>query len=313
MTSRDLPEQLGRDSGVSDRGRSVLGEIASQPECWTIGVDRREEAAAVLPQSGERVALIGCGTSFHIAAALAVARESAGHGETDAFPASELPSRPYDAVVAITRSGTTTEVLEALSRLASPVRKIVVTTAPTLPVAELADGLLILDYADEKSVVQTRFATTVLSVVRAHLGHDLGPVIDQAATVLAAELNDEWIDRSHYVFLGREWAVGIAGEGALKVREAASAWSEVYPAMEYRHGPLSVASAETLVWCFGDEDQSLVTDIERAGATVVGSTLDPQADLVRVQRVAVATALARGLDPDRPRHLNRSVVLTGRG
>jgi glucosamine 6-phosphate synthetase-like amidotransferase/phosphosugar isomerase protein len=33
------------------------------------------------------------------------------------------------------------------------------------------------------------------------------------------------------------------------------------------------------------------------------------AELVRVQRLAVALALARGLDPDHPRHLARSVVL----
>jgi CRISPR-associated protein Cas5a/b/c len=42
---------------------------------------------------------------------------------------------------------------------------------------------------------------------------------------------------------------------------------------------------------------------------VVGR-LDPQAELVVAQRVAVATALRRGLDPDHPRNLTRSVVLT---
>jgi glucosamine 6-phosphate synthetase-like amidotransferase/phosphosugar isomerase protein len=41
----------------------------------------------------------------------------------------------------------------------------------------------------------------------------------------------------------------------------------------------------------------------------VESALDPLADLVRVQRLAVARAAARGLDPDLPRHLTRSVVL----
>ena len=40
------------------------------------------------------------------------------------------------------------------------------------------------------------------------------------------------------------------------------------------------------------------------------SGLDPLADLIRVQRLAVARATARGLDPDSPRHLTRSVVLT---
>jgi fructoselysine-6-P-deglycase FrlB-like protein len=41
----------------------------------------------------------------------------------------------------------------------------------------------------------------------------------------------------------------------------------------------------------------------------VGSGLDPLAELVRAQRLAVAVAAARSLDPDRPRHLTRSVIL----
>ena len=36
---------------------------------------------------------------------------------------------------------------------------------------------------------------------------------------------------------------------------------------------------------------------------------DPLAELVRVQMIAVAAARARGLDPDRPRNLARSVIL----
>ena len=41
------------------------------------------------------------------------------------------------------------------------------------------------------------------------------------------------------------------------------------------------------------------------------TTLDPLADLVRAQRLAVELAKNRGLDPDQPRNLTRSIVLTG--
>ena len=134
---------------------------------------------------------------------------------------------------------------------------------------DVTDELLVLDYADEQSVVQTRFATTVLTVARAHIGHDLGPVVEQARAVVAADLDDELVDRPHYVFLGRGWAVGVAREAALKVQEAAAAWSEAYPALEYRHGPLSAADENTVVWLFGVDDDVLVNDIKRTGATVV--------------------------------------------
>jgi fructoselysine-6-P-deglycase FrlB-like protein len=289
----------------------VLAEIASQPDCWERALQSGDEAAKVLPSSGERVAVTGCGTSWHVAAAIAAAREAAGHGETDAFPSSELPTRSYDAVLAVSRSGTTTEVLEALRRVPDSVRKIGITAAPTAPIRDAADQLLVLDYADEESVVQTRFATTVLAVARAHIGHDLEPVVRQARQAVAADLDELLVDRPHYVFLGRGWAVGIAREAALKVQETSAAWSESYPALEYRHGPLSAATVSSVVWLFGLDDDALVHDIERTGATVVVGELDPQADLVLVQRLAVATAQRRGLDPDRPRHLARSVVHIG--
>ncbi len=295
---------------MSGPGAHVTSEIASQPECWATALRGAGEATKILPAKGERVAMIGCGTSLHLATAIAAAREAAGHGETDAFTASELPPRDYDALVAISRSGTTTEVRDAVERAPSSTRKVAVTTDPGTPIAQLCDDVLVLDYADEVSIVQTRFATTVLTVFRSLVGHDLGPVVEQAAQAVDAELDEQLIDRSHLVFLGRGWSCGVAAEAALKVREAASAWSESYAALEYRHGPLSAATPESLVWLFGVRDDALVADIAVSGATVVVGRLDPQAELVVAQRVAVATARRRGLDPDHPRNLTRSVVLT---
>jgi fructoselysine-6-P-deglycase FrlB-like protein len=289
----------------------VWQEIASQPDCWARALQASDEAAKVLPRRGERVAVTGCGTSWHVAAAIAAAREAAGHGETDAFPASALPARAYDAVLAVSRSGTTTEVLDALKNVPGPVRKIGITAAAATPIRDAVDDLLVLGYADEQSVVQTRFATTVLTLARAHIGHDLAPVVAQAKAALAAALDERLVDRPHYVFLGGGWATGVAREAALKVQETGAAWSEAYPALEYRHGPLSAATEQSVVWLLGVTDEALVRDIRRTGATVVTAGRDPQAELVLIQRLAVTTAQARGLDPDRPRYLARSVVLTG--
>lgn len=302
-------ESEPQDRRVHQGDAHVLAEIASQPDCWARALQASDEAVKVLPGRGERVAIIGCGTSWHVAAAIAAAREDAGEGETDAFPASELPVRAYDAVLAISRSGTTTEVLDALTNVPAPVRKIGITADAATPIRDTVDQLLVLDYADEESVVQTRFATTVLTVARAHIGHDLAPVVEQARAAVAAELEDHLVDRPHYVFLGRGWATGVAREAALKVEETGAAWSEAYPGLEYRHGPLSAATGETVVWLLGVADDTLTRDIGRTGASVVAADRDPQAELVLVQRVAVASAQARGLDPDRPRYLTRSVML----
>ncbi|MDR1188194.1 MAG: hypothetical protein LBK95_12195, partial [Bifidobacteriaceae bacterium] len=81
-------------------GLYVTDEIASQPECWVRAAELAPRAQG-LPQPGEKVAVIGCGTSWFIAMAYAALREQAAQGWTDAFTASELPlDRDYDHVVA---------------------------------------------------------------------------------------------------------------------------------------------------------------------------------------------------------------------
>jgi glutamine---fructose-6-phosphate transaminase (isomerizing) len=282
-------------------------EIATQPDCW-----RRAATVptAGLPRPGERVAVVGCGTSWFMAMAYAARREAAGQGETDAFQASEFPRRRYDRVVAITRSGTSTEVLDALRQVPEGTHRVAVTAVAGEPVDTLAETRLLLDFADERSVVQTRFPTTVLALARAAFGEDLSHLIADGRAALDAPLPADPAAIDHLVFLGTGWTVGLAHEAALKVREAAQAHSESYPAMDFRHGPVAVAGARSLVFSFGAVPLGLDDVGRTAGATTYRDDRDPLAQLVLAQRFALALAAHRGLDPDRPRLLTRSVVLT---
>ncbi|HTU28521.1 MAG TPA: SIS domain-containing protein [Solirubrobacteraceae bacterium] len=291
-------------------------EITSQPEMWERTAALLPAVAERLPAPGRRLAIIGCGTSYFIAQAIATLRESKGQGETDAFVASEMPlTRDYDEVLAISRSGTTTEVVRALDALPAAMPSLVICAVADTPVVQAADDSVLLDFADEHSIVQTRFATSVLALMRAHLGEDLAAVVAQARTALTPATVDQpqsphdATDFEQFVFLGHEWSVGVAHEAALKFREASLSWAESYPAGEYRHGPISVAGPRTLVWLIGTHDDSLIFDIQATGATVRVAAADPMAELVTIQLTAVALAQARGLDPDNPQHLTRSVVL----
>ncbi|MFF2330631.1 MULTISPECIES: SIS domain-containing protein [unclassified Streptomyces] len=285
-------------------------ETASQPECWRRAADLAPSQSAALPAAGERIAVVGCGTSFYMAQAYAALREDSGQGESDAFAASEFPlGRRYDRVVALTRSGTTTEVLDLLNRLRGVTRTVAITADPNTPVMTSADDVVVLDFADEKSVVQTRFATTALTLLRAHLGLHTDAAVRDAETALAEPLPEGLLDCTQFTFLGRGWTAGLANEAALKMKEASLSWTESYPAMEYRHGPISIATTDTATWMFGTAPEGLAEQVTSTGARWLESGLDPLAELVRVQRLAIARAAARGLDPDSPRHLTRSVVL----
>ena len=305
----------------------VDAEITSQPDCWRRAAALAATSATALPRPGERVAMVGCGTSWFMGMAYAALRERAGHGETDAFQASEFPlDRPYDRVVAISRSGTTTEVLDLLAALRGRRPATLLVGDPDSPAVALATETVALPFADERSVVQTRFATSVLALLRAHLGTEVSTLAADAEVAVRAPLPFDPERVEQITFLGRGWTIGIAHEAALKCREAATCWAEAYPAMDYRHGPISIAAPGRLVWAFGEVPAGLVEDIAATGAAFVHSRtngaytvlggwsagrppLDPMADLILAQRFAVALAARRGLDPDAPRHLTRSVVL----
>jgi fructoselysine-6-P-deglycase FrlB-like protein len=287
-------------------------ELRSQPETWARAASLRAEQA-LLPVSGERVAVVGCGTSWFMAQSYAVLREAAGHGVTDAYAASEAAvDRDYDAIVALSRSGTTTEVIELIDGLRGRSRRprtIAVVGAAETPLLGLVDDAVLLAFADETSVVQTRFATTALALMRASLGHDLGPAIEQAAAALDEELDDALVSADQYSFLGSGWTVGLAHEAALKMREASQSWTESYPAKEYRHGPIAIAAPGRVTWMLGDSPAGLAQDVAATGARFEDAPIDGLADLVRAQRVALERARRAGLDPDRPRNLTRSVIL----
>jgi fructoselysine-6-P-deglycase FrlB-like protein len=296
--------------GVSAIG-SIDAEVASQPACWLRAAGLASGVGGLLPAPGERVAVTGCGTSWFIAQAYAALREESGQGETDAFAASEMPvRRHYDRVVVLSRSGTTTEILQLLDRLDGAVPTVAITADAQTPVAGVAGATIALDFADERSVVQTRFATTELALLRAHLGQDMTAVAAAAQTALAEPLPAALTGARQFTFLGTGWTCGLANEAALKLREAAGMWTEAYPAMEYRHGPISVTGPGSVVWLLGPAPDGLPAEVAAAGGLAWQSDRDPLAELVVVQRLAATVARARGLDPDRPRNLTRSVILT---
>ena len=292
----------------------LSAEVAGQPSDWEAVTARLSEFAARLPSRGARVAVLGSGTSYYMAQAYAARRELSGHGETDAFPASEHRLwRGYDAALVVSRSGTTTEAVDVLTLLKGrdiPTTAIVAT--PGTPVAQLADHAIELPEVDERSVVQTRFATSTLALLRASLGDDLAAAADDARAVLDEDEADclaGVAEAEQLTFLGRGWTIGLAEEAALKLRESAQFWTEAYPAMEYRHGPVSIATSGRAVWALGDVPDGLADQVAATGAHFEHRSIDPLAELVRVHRLCLRKARDNDLDPDRPRHLTRSVIL----
>lgn len=86
-------------------------------------------------------------------------------------------------------------------------------------------------------------------------------------------------------------------------------WSDAYLPTEYRHGPISTSAPGRAVWALGPLIADFESDVAATGAHLEHRDLDPVADLLRVQTLCLLRATDRGIDPDQPRNLTRSVIL----
>lgn len=294
---------------------SLDSEIYSQPDCWSAAVEDAPRHAASLPEPGERVAVIGCGTSRYIARAYAFLREEAGQGETDAWPGGEARlRRDYDRLLVICRSGTTTEILSTLDKYRADGGRApatIITSSPGTPVHERGETITLAEF-DDASVTMTRFATSVLALLRTHLGEDLTDAIADAKAILA-EAADAGLaavrDAGQITFVGMGLGAALADEAALKLRECTRSWAEAYHATEYRHGPISIAEPGRAVWALGPLIPGFERDVTATGAHLEHRDVDPMAELVRVHLLCLLRADDLGLDPTNPRNLTRSVIL----
>lgn len=300
------------NDSTTGSGATTRAELSSQPDIWAQALDLADAHRALLPTAGEKVLVVGCGTSYYMGDSYAFLRNDAGLGRTRAAIPRELDWIDDDEhIIVISRSGTTADVVELVERYRDTHRITAILGDTDTPLGRLcAERTVHLGFADEKSVVQTRFATTGLTVLRASIDQVSPSLVDDGRTALTAELPADPASVQHIVFLGHRWTVGIAQEAALKVRESAGFWTEAYSVWEYQHGPISCAGPNSLVWFLGEAPEVVVADVRSTGASVFHADIDPQANLPLVHRLAVDIAALRGRNPDTPPFLNRSVLVT---
>ena len=213
---------------------------------------------------------------------------------------------------------------------------------------EVADVTILSPEGSEESVVMTKSYSSMLvafeylanlvatgdesTATLDGLATESQSVLDQAEPI-AEELGRQ-TDLEKSFFLGTGEYYGLALEGMLKFEEMTLSWTKAYPSLEFRHGPQSIAGEDTLVTMLvperrADLHRGLIEDIGDLGATrfLIGteSALDgleaearitvPQRDVGQtalhappLQYLAYYRAVARGLNPDRPKNLSQVVT-----
>jgi glutamine---fructose-6-phosphate transaminase (isomerizing) len=372
MVRRRVLKQSGQDlrggtSASRVAGQQTLQEILSQPAAWMETARQFEQNAELVGafegfSPREPWLFVACGSSYYLSWTIAAQWAKLLQVACTAVPASELLFGPHEVmqrtgarqVVFVSRSGKTTEVLRAAEwlRANASVRTLGVTCSSDSVLEELCTHTLKLPWADEKSMVMTRSFTSILLLFErlgakfageAGLASALGGLPEKAARWL--DVNADKIRAfgtkrpfADFAFLGQGAHYWLAQEAALKLTEMSSSYAQAYHTMEFRHGPKSIASKDTLItFLLSDaaveEESSLVEELKELGAAtfVVANRATPawrrEADLlielgleepeyarmamtaIPAQLLGLAVGLRKGLNPDVPKNLTRAVVL----
>ncbi|MCL2843233.1 MAG: SIS domain-containing protein [Oscillospiraceae bacterium] len=252
------------------------------------------------------------------------------------------------AVVCISRSGRTSELIKALDALkAEDVSMSVfsLVAADNTPMEKLSDLTLATPWAFDESVCQTRTVTNFYfmgAYIFARLTNDQATLDDlqyllksgstflAPAEALAKKLAAQpW---SRAVVLADAELEGLAEEGALVFKEVCQLPANYYHALDARHGPIVLFGEQTLIlFALGtgcELERNLVKDLRAKGAPVVVFSDEPIADVSDISFGRSLTQMAKGIpfillcqlmayekskitgaDPDKPTGLDAWVAL----
>lgn len=350
---REVPADAYAHQG--DFPHFTIKEIHDQPAVIERLLERQGDVVplAEAMRRHRHLLLTGCGSALYAASLGAEWLRHATDAWVDVVPASEIDDSvrhmgPETLVIALTQSGETADVVDALHvarRWGAATATIINTESST--VAGMVETVVPILAGVERSVLATKsflaMAVRLLQLaetlrggldaaqqaVSSALPVIRGVLADARVTELVARVAEE----EHILTLGKGMGRPVAQEAALKIKEGSYVHAEAYLTGELKHGPLALVREGTPVMLFATSDKEMASAriaarevMSRGGWTIgVGefsegecsavmripdmSVATPLIQLVFAQRFAYELALARSVDPDFPRNLAKSVTV----
>ncbi len=335
----------------SSLDNATFREITSQTPAWQEALEVTCRASLPQPGDYEQALFTGCGSTFYLSLSAAALFQQLTGCSARAVPAGELLLNPRTVLtgrktllVAVSRSGTTTETVRAVEefRLEERGRVVVISNNEGL-LAGMGDSQLIIPGGREESVAQTRSFASMYVAATAFAARSAGrddllksmAGLPEEGERLIAEYEalarrlgtDLEVDR--FYFLGSGPQYGLACEASLKMKEMTLTHSEPFHFFEFRHGPKAMVTGSTVVVglvsesnasrevCVLNEMQALggrTVQLAQSGAEVALQSQVPECVrgvlyLPFLQLMAFHRSLGKGLNPDRPKNLTAVVRL----
>jgi glucosamine--fructose-6-phosphate aminotransferase (isomerizing) len=318
--------------------------------------------------NADRVVIVACGTSYHAGLIGRYVIENWARVPVEMDVASEYRYRDpvlrkNDIVIGITQSGETADTLAAMRMAREAGAKVVaVTNIMGSRATRDSDAVLFtragleIGVAATKTFVSQVAAMYLIALKLAELKGELGA--DERREIIselrklphylqemipgdderARKIAEHWWDADFFLYLGRHVGLGVALEGALKLKEVSYIPTDAYAAGEMKHGPIALLDERTPVVCIAtdspvyDKVASNIAEVRarKAYAIAVATEgnenvheftdevlyvprthwlLQPLLAVVPLQLLAYHIATKRGLNVDQPRNLAKTVTV----
>ncbi len=333
----------------------MIKEIFDQKNTIIRAIDHDDKVlmkAAKLLQSANGTYFVACGTAHKVAMTAEYFFSDVSGRKINVVPASEMPSfekfvNKHTAIVAISQSGETADVLEILERSKKKGAKILaITNVESSSAARMAHVHLSINAGTEKAVASTKAATAqmallfllayadsnqinfgrfVLQSTASGINDLLNPRYEERIRLVAGEI----VKHPNLFIIGRRSLYPMALEAAIKIQEVSYIHAQGFAAGELKHGPIALIEKGTPCIVLGDDQETVsnASELRARGAFIIG--VSPQrkdvfdewlrvpdcngaqaiATIIPVQILAYHLAVLRGLDPDMPRNLAKSVTV----
>lgn len=233
------------------------------------------------------VVILGCGSSMYAGMVARYWLEEYAQIHTDVEVASEFTYRkpvirPNSLVIAISQSGETADVINAVKYAKDANAYIAaIVNVKNSTIARMADSVMLTTAGPEIGVASTKAFTAQLTllailVAKAIEDDDTKAAVMDSITKLPSRLKHifdvqesikkiayEFLpDSGNAIFLGRGNLYPIALEGALKLKEISYIHAEGYTSGELKHGPIALIDEKMPVMVLAQSNDSVFTKLQ---------------------------------------------------
>jgi glucosamine--fructose-6-phosphate aminotransferase (isomerizing) len=329
----------------------TYNEIKSQTEAWKQALDVVSGMSLPKTADYDQVIFTGCGSTYYLSLSAAAMYQELTGRAARAVPGGELLLNPQNTLtnqktllIAVSRSGTTTETIKAVEKFKAEKRgNVIVISNYDEVLSRLADFNIVIDKGQEESVAQTRSFASMYVAATAFCAKmagrdDLLKAMEKLPEIgnrlignyeAYAKSIGENLSFDRFYFLGSGIRYGLACEANLKMKEMTLTHSEPFHTLEFRHGPMSMVNEKAVVvGLLSDANRvheaKVLSEMKMLGGTVsalgeadadvafgsgVAESVRGVLYLPVLQLTAFYRSLAKGLNPDRPANLTAVVKL----